>query len=354
MTISFKEAVFLYCMKQIQNERSIYSLYHLFQGKKSSQTIQDAHLFRLDPFFQSYPQITREEMDHIIGVLHVNGYLHSISSEYYYLTEKGEKIVQSQNLISLPPKYLQGWKYHQITSVFWERLSLLVQVYSNLIYQNKGFIPIHNKPENLAWIKNYIKMQTGKRFELANDLYTELINCFQQDENIDPAVLTLRLTGHNKIGLTEGQAAEQLQMDSFHYHLEFLNILHYMIYISTNQYSKFPLLSGIIGNKPQTVPLTLSTEKTLRLLEKGFNTNEIARIRKLKESTIEDHIVEIALQVNDFDLRKYVSFEMEQRILTVTRETSAKKLSQIREKVPEANYFEIRLVLARNGGRPWN
>jgi uncharacterized protein YpbB len=81
---------------------------------------------------------------------------------------------------------------------------------------------------------------------------------------------------------------------------------------------------------------------------------QISRIRNLKRSTIEDHIVEIALHIKNFDLAAYVPKDKEKRILEAAKETSAKKLKLIREYAEDASYFEIRLVLARNGDQKWN
>jgi uncharacterized protein YpbB len=167
-------------------------------------------------------------------------------------------------------------------------------------------------------------------------------------------VLVLRLTGHNKIGLTSEQAAGMLKMTNTRYHLEFLNTLHYMIRTVSFSQNSFPLLSSLVQDAQKEVPLTLSTEKTFHLLEKGYLPNEIAAMRNLKISTIEDHIVEIALHVKDFELNRYVQPDKQKRILDAARKTSAKKLKQIRDQVDDANYFEIRLVLARNGGQKWN
>jgi uncharacterized protein YpbB len=355
MVISYRDAVFLYCMKQIKDERSIYSLFHLFQGKKSSQTIQDAHLYNLTAFFRAFPSLTRTEMETIVKEIESRGFLDQLSTENYRLTETGEwGLHEFQKRNTMPPKFLEGWKYHHLTSVFWERLSIFVQVSSNLIKKNKGFIPIQNKPEIQEWLKGFLKRQNTNRYELAEQLYTELTNCLQEEKSIEPAMLVLRLTGHNKIGLTSEQAAEKLEMTYTQYQLEFLNILHYMIKTVSSTNSSFPLLSSLVQDVQKEVPLTLSTEKTFRLLEKGYLLNEIAAMRNLKMSTIEDHIVEIALHVKDFELNRYVEANKQKQIIAAARKTSAKKLKQIRDQVEGATYFEIRLVLARNGGQKWN
>ncbi|WP_121611973.1 helix-turn-helix domain-containing protein [Mesobacillus foraminis] len=355
MEITYTEAVILYCLKQLKGERTIFSLYHLYQGKKSSQTIQDAHLYHLTPFFHAFPFISREELARQIERMEKKSLLDKKSSEHFILTSTGDlKLGEYFQANTLPPKYLDGWRHHHLTALFWERLSILVQVCSNLVYQKKSFIPIQNKLETLDWVKAFIKKRQEGRMGLSSTLFFELLNCFQRDKTIDPSILVLRLTGHDRIGLTSGQAAELLGMDHTRYQLEFLNILHFLIGTVSDEAVEFPLLNALIPEAEKPVPFTLSTEKTYQLLNRGYTVEQISRIRNLKRSTIEDHIVEIALHIKNFDLAAYVPKDKEKRILEAAKETSAKKLKLIREYAEDASYFEIRLVLARNGDQQWN
>ncbi|MBM4762157.1 helix-turn-helix domain-containing protein [Bacillus sp. B15-48] len=351
MSISYKQAVFLYCFKQLNAERSIYSLFHLFQGKKSAQTIQDAHFFKLTSFFLSDPLITRVEIDQIVGQLYAQAYLCETVKDHFQLTKMGHDELREYSLKTpVPPSFLAGWEYHHLSGLFWDRLSLLIQVSSNLIHYNKGFIPVHNKQEGFVWLKSYLKQHNIDRHDLASELYKELVLCLSQEDFICPSVLVLRLTGFKKIGLTPKQIAEKLKMEELYYHHQFLNTLHYLISAICKSRNQFPYLSGLISEENTPSPLTLSTKKTYEFLKMGYSLKEITHIRNLKMNTIEDHIVEIALHVKSFDLHRYVEPDKAERIIKAAKELSSRKLRDIRQKVEDANYFEIRLVLARNGG----
>ncbi|MEA7385895.1 helix-turn-helix domain-containing protein, partial [Salmonella enterica subsp. enterica serovar Virginia] len=67
-------------------------------------------------------------------------------------------------------------------------------------------------------------------------------------------------------------------------------------------------------------------------------------------STIEDHIAEIAMNVQTFPIEQFVPNEIRLAIEAVVSEVGSKKLRPIKEKIPEASYFQIRLVLAWAGG----
>ncbi|MDE3839437.1 RQC domain-containing protein [Bacillus methanolicus] len=349
MTATYLELIILYCLKKINGERTIYSIYHLLKGKKSSQTIQDTHLFQLHPFFQAFPSITRIEIEEKVGKFERDGWIEKMNDQYFFLTEKGRDMLDEEFRRKPVPEFLNGWKYHNVTELFWERLSLFIQVCSNLINRKPDFVPVHKKKETLVWLKNFLAKQEKDRFHLSEQLYKELTDCFEANHQIDPAILVIRFTGYNRIGLTENQAAEKLGMEQTYYRVSFLNLLHYMIETITKRPARFPLLHFIIPEAGKFVPLTNSAKKTYELLNSGMPMEKIARVRNLKKSTIEDHIVEIALNMKDFDISPYVDQSTQKNILEASGKVSSKQLKHIRAHVENASYFEIRLVLAKYG-----
>ncbi len=353
MGMTYLESVVLTILNRIKGERTIYSLFHLLQGKRSSQTIQDAHLYKITPYFSTYPSVTREGLERMVGNLKQRGLVEEIAETKVKLTSIGEEELE-RHLFQYPlPEFLNGWKYHQVTDSFWERLTLLIQVSSNLIHQERAYIPIRNKPETLGWVKQYIRQQNEDRYILAEKLYTELISALDI-EGTKPEMVVLRLTGFRKIGLTIMQASDLTGMEPAHYHYEFLNCLHAMFDRIHDDPSSYPLLIGLLNKAEREVPLTLSTDKTYRLLQRGYSLDEIAAVRNLKPSTIEDHIVEIVLTIKGFEINDYVPPGKQERIMLAAQQNSAKKLKQIKERVADSTYFEIRLVLAKYGDAEWN
>lgn len=345
----YLEGLIVHCLERLNGERTVFSIYHLLRGKKSSQTIQDAHLFGLTKYFGVYPLFTRELLEKIIKHCLDHEGITLLKQDCFLLTPTGKNRLQEYCSKLPEPFYLNGWKYHQIDLQFWERLSLMVQVTSNFIASNTRYIPIQKKKETHKWIKTFLKECEVPRNRLGNKLHSEILRIFQMAEQIDPSVLIFRLTGYNKIGLTAGQTAERLKMEPFQYQLEFLNILHYLIRSATDHADDFPLLSAIIDNRKQNQMLTNSTQKTYDLLQNGYTIEEIARIRDLKKNTIEDHIVEIALKIDNFPIDPYIEKELQEKILGAAQQTASRQLKLIRSKVEAAEYFKIRLVLAKHG-----
>lgn len=346
--------ILLDCIQRINGERTIYSIYHLLNGKKSSQTIQDAHLFQLTAYFGCLDVISREDFNDYIGQLKKEQLTTEISEQSFILTEAGRLYLDQALKEINPTLFLNGWKHHKVQGPFLDRLMLLVQVCSNMNNKEKGYVPITRKLETLDWVKQVLRNHQNDKQNLHEQLFYQLNNCLDSCHevgSIDPSLLVIRLTGYKRIGLTQMQASEYFGYDLPTYHILFNNLIHYMldkIYHDKENYSLLFECTKGLGNETD---LTLSAQKTLDFINSGFSMDDIARMRRLKLNTIQDHIVEIALSTHHFDISGYVSHEKQKEILLAWNNTETKQLKHVREKVKEASYFEIRLVLARYGGK---
>lgn len=340
--------IVLHCLQKLNGERTIYSIYHLLYGKKSSQTIQDAHLFQLTQFFGTYRKFTRSQLDFIIQELQKLNFIVRTVDDTYILTKRGVEITESRLKDSNFLLNLDGWNF-QGAEVFWERLSLLVQVSSQLLQNDSKYLPIQKNKQVQVWLKSFLQKKFYKRENLSTILFEELILCFKQVRDISPAILVIRLTGYRAIGITEEQACETLEMEPTLYHYQFQALLHQMMKEVQNNHIDFPLLNILAMDLQKEIQLTESTKKTFELLKKGYEIEEIAQIRKLKNSTIQDHIVELSLQMEEFDILGFVDNEKISRILEAVYKIGSKQLKHIRELVPDASYFEIRLAMTKLG-----
>ncbi|WML47668.1 helix-turn-helix domain-containing protein [Neobacillus sp. PS3-34] len=351
--MAFIEKLILYCIHQLNGERTIYSIYHLLKGKKSSQTIQDAHLFSLAKYFGVFGHLSRTFLEEFVEAALQRNWIKSCSGDkqHYILTDQGKTVLENQLQINPLPLYVDGWRKIQKTQLVWERLSLLVQVVSNLVFKENRYIPIQKNKDAHRWLKGFLQQFSKKREELGKILFEELTFCLGLTGDLAPAVLIYRLTGNKCIGLTSQQAAEELKMEISEYEIQFLNCLHYLIEKIEGNHDQYLLLSNLLFQTEQEYTLTQSAQRTFEMIQKGYSLERIAGWRKLKKSTIEDHVVEIALNAVNFSIDPYVEKDLQEEILQCAKDISSRQLKTIREKVEKANYFEIRLVLAKLGDR---
>jgi uncharacterized protein YpbB len=346
--MSFMKIIILNCLYKMNGERTVYSILHILNGKKSSQTIQDIHIFQLTSLFQSFPTLTREQLDEVIYTLYKEKWLVKVGDNHYFINDARK--VELENLLQMNPfpKYLNGWRFHAVTEPFWQRLSLFVQVASHLSENSIRYIPVQRNPVTQLWLKDTLHIMPRERSEIHKQLYKDIVKCLDGVE-INPVILTHRLTGIQEIGLTADQTALELKIDPFFYHLSFIGILHFMIEKILSNKKEYPLLSHMIKESNRNITLTASTAKTYDLIQKGYNMEEIVHLRNLKQSTIEDHIIEILLNVPEFPVHSLINKEKIARIKNTIEEVSSKSLKVIKQQLVDVSYFEIRVVMARYG-----
>lgn len=347
MTLSILHYIILQCLQRLQGDRTIYSIYHLLTGKKSAQTIQDAQLFQIRHFFKIDEAFTREELEKTIDFLIKENLIKKSSEWSYILTSKGERLIESEEKNFMFLTYLDGWRFEK-AQIFWMRLSLFVQVIAHLNQNNSHYYPIQKDKDVQRKIKDVLKNHRNKQ-KLGHELYQELVTVLTKNKWIDPTILVIRLTGTTSIGLTDDQACEWLKMEKKNYHFQFLSLLHFMMNEIYRKESHYPLLYSLVKDLFVKEKLTGTAERTYELLQRGMTVQEIARVRRLKENTILDHIVEIALQIDDFSITPFVQEGEIREILDTACRLKTKKLKLIHQSLKDVTYFQIRLVLAKYG-----
>lgn len=340
----------LYTINKLNGERSINAVYHMLQGKKSSQTIQDAHLFALLNVFGIVSSITHLQFDQIIQVLTKHHLIQAKDNEkhdVFILTSKGEEILMKATPF---PCHINGWKYQNSSQIFWERLNLLIQTLSHIIHMQPRFYPIQRHPKIQQFIKFFLQNHKQNRELLARQLFEELVRILALESEAQQTIFVRKLTGSNRVGETFEQISQSLNLDEWYVRFLFLDSLHWMLQEIEEHPEGYVLLRALMGDIEQNY-LTKSTQKTLYYLKEGLSLKEIANIRRLKENTIEDHLVELVLTDNQFPIHRYVSASVERKILEAITKLATKQLKVIKESLndDEISFFQIRLVLAKAG-----
>ncbi|WP_141540262.1 helix-turn-helix domain-containing protein [Bacillus cereus] len=341
----------LYCMKQLNGERTVSSIYHLLKGKRSSQTLQDGNIFHISFLFGIYKSLQRSDYDLEIEQIVHKEWIQIVHENTYILTDTGKRQLENWGQTLSFPQYLHGLHYGDLGEIFWKRLSLIIQTVSNLQQQNARFIPIQQDTEVMMWVKQFLIGVPYARSELAKGLWKEMHMLLKNMSPIEAMIFTYRLTGYERIGYTLKQLAEITNQDIFRVYLLFWGTVHFFIQSVRDNGSDFPLLAKIISYPNERADLfSLSTQKTYQLWRQGRSLDEIATIRNLKVATIEDHFVEIALREKDFSIEMFMEKNKIKHVQRIIATLQTRKLRVLKQAVGETvSYFEIRLVLAQMG-----
>ncbi|AZV44173.1 hypothetical protein BAOM_3564 [Peribacillus asahii] len=345
---NYLQVIILHTIKKFQGERSIYAIYHMLQGKKSSQTIQDAHLFRLTNVFGTIPHFTRKQLVDTIQNLVEHGWITAKEkSDVFIITQSGEEELAQCEPI---PTRLNGWKYQNVAPVFWGRLNLLIQTLSHIVHNETKFYPIQRHTKIQQSVKQFLQKNRQNRELMAQHLYEELTDLLERQSDRHQTIFVRKLTGINRVGQTFDQISKTMQLDEWYVRYVFLESLHWMFYEIEKTFTQYRLLSSLIGDLQQS-RLTQSTQTTLQFIQAGRTLTEIANIRRLKVNTIEDHLVEIVLVDKQFPIHEYVTSAVEEKILQVMKKLQTKQLKAIRQSLADEaiSFFQIRLVLAKAG-----
>ncbi|MET1031813.1 helix-turn-helix domain-containing protein [Domibacillus tundrae] len=345
MHVRCLDAVILNMLKEVEGERTASSVFHLLKGKKSAQTIQDAHLYKLAKWFQTAPFLKMDTFDRLIQQLLETGCVKG-ERQRLFVTDKGiDKMAGVFQHTGYFP-FLSGWKLAGTAPIFFSRLQLIVQVVSHLAYSDRTYYPITRDERVQHWVKQFIKENPFEKRALADQLNRELSHVLEQQPE-QPDCLLLRFSGHGQTGRTAWQTAEMLNMETTEYWFRFLHSLHAVVQMAKKDDGQLPLLSRLLNGITVSVPLTESARKTADYLHKGMTIEQIASVRRLKQATIEDHVVELALNDPLFSIRPFVDEQKEAAVIKAGGTSTARQLKPLKDQLPDHSYFQIRLVLAK-------
>ncbi|MFD1360587.1 helix-turn-helix domain-containing protein [Lentibacillus salinarum] len=340
------DAIVLTSYAKFHGSRSVSAVYHLLTGKRSIQTVQDAHIYQLNDFYGIYPTLQKQAFDEHIHRLSELNLLTFTNQNAGLPTSKGKHRMEQQDTYG-PIQYFKGLLYHRKASVFWERLLLLIQTMTNSKVNHFHFIPIIDKPVVADWVKTQYLKWKNHRTCFLNQLYDELFRLLQLFPEREASIVVDSLTSYNHYGMNSFQLANHYSLKQIDIPLIRMAIMHQMLTVINQNTKAYPFLAQMVYELPQTTPLTNSASKTREYLDRHYSAEEIAEMRQLKLNTIYDHMVEIALYDQTFPLEHYVTPTEQAEIRAAIDKTVSFKLKNIKQEVSETiSYFQIRLVLA--------
>jgi uncharacterized protein YpbB len=335
------------CFQNINGERSAQGLLHIVTGKKTAQSLADAQLFNIGKYYGVLSTMNKMNFDEITSSLKAENWIEEFSSGTYITTDKGRAVLQEDRFSFL--KHLAGlahWSYEQS---FWLNMALYVQSLSNLLRNNSQFLPVVNDSRAVTTVKTIFPLDGPARRSAAERLHRELVQLFEMyGDNLSASLFLQRLTRYERIGSTFDQLSGVFSVGVPEARIMFRSVLHFLLTKVKENPDGYPELCRYFPSG-ETVSLTFSARATYRLLVEGESIEAIERIRRLKKSTLEDHLVEIARSVPDFDISPYITDSERQLISCICTKLKDRRLKSIRDEATSLSYLKIRLAIAREG-----
>lgn len=332
------QQILLKVLSILNNERTVSSAYHLFRGKRSGQTIQDVGMFKLHAYFGILPKLNRKQFDAAVEELSQQGYLTVFEDGFYKMNGDYQGEI-------LP--FLNGWHYRGNEHLFFSRLALTIETMSYAKNQISYFAPTEKNVEVQQFVRSFLTQHPFKTSTFRKQLLDEIQHTLEEApiSDLQRDIVVARLSGVNIAGITWQQLASRYKMSEMDSIIYYISALHAMLH--TIEEKGCPLLLQLAHGTKITTPLTDSARHTAHLMKEGYSLEQIASMRQLKVNTIEDHIVEIAMNDPSFALHAFITKEDLQTVIEASDTYQTKKLRVLKEVVPNLSYFQIRLALAR-------
>lgn len=330
------QQILLDLFSRMNGERSQMAPYYILRGKKSGQTLQDIHYYQVTNYFGIAPDLTKELYQQEVDCLY---------SEKW-ITDEDAPTITSDGIEALESFVQPGFSYrtNSVLGEFEKRLMLLIQVASNRLAQQTTYYPVIMDEMIQRDCKQLIQMLGGvdaTSLALKEVLWRFLEESVQPDES--KHIFVYRFTGYESAGLTWQQLGDRLHNRPIDALFSYRSVLSEFAMHLIDQDSP---ISELV---PKSELLTETAKKTYEWYQRGHSFQEIAVIRRLKESTIEDHFVEIASVQPEFSFDDILTHQQVKEILDVQQQVNTHKLKSLREKLPHYSYFQLRLALAKGG-----
>ncbi|PRY78422.1 helix-turn-helix domain-containing protein [Alkalibacterium olivapovliticus] len=183
--------------------------------------------------------------------------------------------------------------HSQTRKEFWSWFIFVSQIISELSYTNSRYIPSISDYFRQRAIKKWLADQVADRHNLVGKWAEELTVFLTALPERYRHFLLDQLTGHGSEGLTERQLCQKYEMDPIEIGIS-LNHLMQELYEKRDAFPLFDSL-WIEVHLFCHEGLSESAWKSIQLLNRDYTIDQVASMRKLKENTIKEHILENVL-----------------------------------------------------------
>lgn len=221
-----------------------------------------------------------------------------------------------------------------------EMLRLVIQVASELSYQNERYFVITNDLQVQQLLKNWLK-KYGKQ-TLITETVSSLEKFLATKDPLKAQIFCEQLTGHQLLGHTMSQLARKYQLDT--------SDIFYIWHDLSSCYADYLLkekfkLAELVTPFMQRQLLPKSSQATYALLKQGRSLEQIANVRHLKLNTVKEHLLNIAILVPDFPFDTFLSAQVktELRMLFKHLPVLEWNFQEVKKNYPQLSFVEFRL-----------
>jgi uncharacterized protein YpbB len=226
----------------------------------------------------------------------------TIENQQILLTSNGQAVKEKYIASHYQPQFVDKWLQFQTDNI--QILMLLaVQVVSEYSYQNTHYAPLVDNEQAKRTIKRWFHAQ--QKSVMVEQFSQEIAQFLETLSENEANFLAYQLVGHQSSGLAENQITTLVGQSN-----DDIQIMQKDLW---SGFAAFEIdLQGIISQllKPYqaNLPVSQSAQQSFELFDRGRTLSQIAHQRRLKLSTVREHLLEVAIFTkNQFPYHKLLS-----------------------------------------------
>lgn len=282
--------------KQFRKEKTIQNI---LKGKKTVANLYAAKKYNLLNFIGLYKNIdqikpNRSLFDSNNGEMKLNQRGMTVKKEF-------EKMLNFRAIVNN--------SYYDIYE-FKRRFLLILQIMSEFYHHNNLYLPIENQNYRRFYVKQWFHNLNDKH-EAAVELKNKLTSFLESLLPIEAEIFSQTFVGYNNHGKTIFQISEEngisnrlVQLIEFNVCCQMIDFFH-----DSTTYS-------VIVNDVSKSIVNKNALKTLTFLEKNYSIKQIMDKMKSKKSTIQEHILELAIYdlLNEKIVTRFLNIDLYQQL----------------------------------------
>ncbi|MHC5218049.1 helix-turn-helix domain-containing protein [Enterococcus sp. LJL128] len=290
-------------------------------------------------FFGLFPELAEADFQRQLNQLAENQFIiHSADHSEAALSEKGRHLLVN-NSQKMNTHWLNSYRYGKTEEEMWRLLQFSVQVTSQLSYQNKEYIPLESSPYYQWMIKQTLTQL--KKNTLGQEMRRQWHELFIELSQQEQAFIAQQFSGYQHNGKALQQLANQASSSDFEAVLFRKNTYHHLFAVieskNQNQFLQAVIHDSLEKSNNQ------SMRQTKELWQTGYSLEEIAVIRKMKVSTVKDHLLELAIQEPEKNYDSLLPKNQQAFLDKITTPCQTWRFTTLKAQYEPLDYFSFRL-----------
>lgn len=343
MELTYLDYLFL-DLFSTEESRKMNSVFHIISGKRTVSVLMQAMRMDLEPYFALFPKLKLPFFEERIKILIDLDFL----DNNYQVTANGVQKKTAYFITHTRPDKKERLKYQAILSLFKARSLFLTQVLSERAHSNKKYYPIQPRLLEQRWLKFFLKDHDLATTNRLREFGKEWLRILSEPEIGDPTIFVEQIEGYHKSKLTNNQISDKYGNDATEVYVKLQQDWIQFLVVIQDKTETYPILAALLDELIKGAGLcSESARETYRVWAEGHSIEQISDIRRLKQSTINDHLTEMAILYTAFP---YGDFLNEAQLAYVNSEIAEGKTldyNAIQQKFPEIPFFQSRLMQVR-------